>query len=249
MEVDKRGLHGSRDAVADPNAVTIADYAGDVSSWIAAIREELPGGDERCIVLLGHSEGGLVAMEAARKIGPCGVVLVATPGRPFGEILREQITANAANAPIIDQAETAIASIERGERVDPGRLHPGLRPLFDPAVQDFLIDLASRDPADMAAAVGVPMLIVQGGRDLQVTETDARLLDEAAPISDMMVLPDMNHVLKTVTADRADNLASYAAAGRPLTSGVADAIARFVTGLDPSRELQTKRRDGTVRRT
>ena len=235
VRIDKRGMHGSSEAVTDANAVTIADYADDVVAWTDAIRTVVPNGAERCIVLLGHSEGGLVALEAVPAVEPCGVVLIAVPGRPFGTILREQLAANPANAPILDQADAAIASMERGERVDAGALHPGLQPLFDPSIQGFLIDLASRDPARMAAPVDAPVLIVQGARDIQVAERDARALDGAAPASDLLVLADMNHVLKAVTDDRADNLASYADPDRPLAPSLADAIARFVANLDPAK--------------
>lgn len=34
--VDKRGMFGSRAAVADGNAVTIDDYVADIESWIAS---------------------------------------------------------------------------------------------------------------------------------------------------------------------------------------------------------------------
>lgn len=227
VRFDKRGMHASQAAVADPNAVTIADYASDVVAWTDAVRE-LAGDDDRCIVPLGHSEGGLVAMEAARDLDPCGVVLIAAPGRTFGTILREQLAANPANAPILDQADGAIASIERGERVDADELHPGLGPLFDPAVQGFLIDLAGRDPARMAASVSAPTLIIQGGRDLQITEADVRSLDGAAASSELVLLPNMNHVLKNVADDASDNFASYADPDRPLAPNLADTIARFV---------------------
>ena len=39
FRADKRGMFGSKSAIRDPNAVTIADYAGDVRAWTAALRK------------------------------------------------------------------------------------------------------------------------------------------------------------------------------------------------------------------
>lgn len=176
LRIDKRGLHGSAAAVADPNAVTVADYAGDVLGWLEAIGQRGSGQErERCMVLLGHSEGGIVALAAAARMpGLCGVVLLATPGRPF------------------------------------------------------LIDLMALDPAAMAAAVAVPMLIVQGDRDLQVTTDDARRLAAEAPRARLVTLLEMNHVLKSVPDDVAANLASCADPALPPAPGLIEAIANFV---------------------
>ncbi len=113
LRIDKRGMFGSAAAIPDPNAVTIGDYAADVRRWSAALRERTGAS---CIWLLGHSEGGLVALATAKGTTDlCGLILVAAPGRPYGEILREQLRANPANAPLLDQAEHAIAQLEAGK--------------------------------------------------------------------------------------------------------------------------------------
>jgi uncharacterized protein len=66
VRIDKRGMFASAAAVADPNAVTIDDYAADVETWIAAIRKQTGAPS---VWALGHSEGGLVALAAAQKAG------------------------------------------------------------------------------------------------------------------------------------------------------------------------------------
>lgn len=229
VRIDKRGLYGSAGAVADADAVTIEDYAGDVRRWVDAIRQESGAG---CVWLLGHSEGGLVALAAAtaqQDLAVCGVVLVATTGRPMGQVLREQLRANPANAPLLDQAMAAIDALEAGHRVDMAHVQPALRPLFRPTVQGFLISAFAIDPAALAARYTKPLLIVQGGRDLQVGLADAQRLRQAAAQSKLVLLPEVNHVLKTVeTDDRAANLATYGRADLPLAPGVVEAIADFV---------------------
>lgn len=226
LRIDKRGLAGSRAAVADGNAVTIADYATDTRAWIAAARAKTGA---RCIWLLGHSEGGLIALATASSADVCGLVLVATPGRPLGEVLRQQLQANPANAPILTQAMTAIDWLERGKRVGTREMHPALAQLFRPEIQGFLISAFALDPAKLIATIRVPALIVQGERDLQVGTPDARTLAAANPRATLALLPDVNHVLKSVaTADPAANLATYANPALPLAPAVVPTIADFV---------------------
>lgn len=235
VRIDKRGMFGSAKAVADANAVTIPDYVADVFSWVGAIRRST---GVPCVWVLGHSEGGLVALAAAQGgsevQGICGLLLVATPGRPLGQVLRDQLRANPANAPILDQALAAITRLEGGGRVDPASLHPALQPLFNEAVQGFLISAFAQDPARLIAATQKPVLVLQGERDLQVGVQDARLLAQAKAAAQLVLLSDTNHVLKAVvTDDPAANMATYANPGQPLAPGVVDAIVRFVAQGKP----------------
>jgi len=224
--IDKRGMFASAAAVADPNHVTIADYAADAHAWAASLRRATGA---RCVWLLGHSEGALVAMAATRNPSDiCGVVLVAGPGRRLSDVLRQQLKANPANAPVLDQALAAIATLEAGRHVDVAGMHPALLPLFRPAVQDFLIDAFAYDPVALVKAYPGPVLVMQGTTDLQVSMEDADRLVGARPGVAFVKLEGVNHVLKAAPAERAANFATYADPGLPLAQGVADPIAAFV---------------------
>ena len=227
VRIDKRGMFGSRAAVADANRVTIADYVADVRAWREAIRERT-GAD--CTWLLGHSEGALVALVAAqRPEGLCGVILVAGPGRKLSEVMRGQLRANPANAPILDSALATLDALEAGRTVDVAGLHPALQQLFAPAVQPFLIDVFRHDPAKLGSTLAVPALIVQGERDIQVPASDARALAAAQPQAKLVLLPRMNHVLSAVDGDdRRANLAAYADPSRPVEPALVEAIADYV---------------------
>ena len=160
----------------------------------------------------------------------CGIILVAVPGRPLATVLREQLRANPANAPLLDEAEAAIATLETGERVDVTPLHPALQSLFAPAVQGFLIDLMAQDPAALAKQTDLPMLIVHGGTDLQVTATDAQMLRAAAPQAEYLEIPAMNHVLKDIPDGApAANRASYGDPSLPVSRALVAGVADFVT--------------------
>ena len=227
VRIDKRGMFGSAAAIADANAVTIDDYAQDVHAWARVITRRTGA---PCVWVLGHSEGGLVALQAAqRPDGLCGLILVATPGRPMGDILKAQLRANPANAPLLPDADRAIDTLAGGARVDPATLPALLQPLFPAVVQGFLVSAFALDPARLIKSVRLPILIMQGARDLQVELADAQRLEAAKPDAELIELADVNHVLKLVTSpDRAANAATYTAPALPLAAAVAPAIATFV---------------------
>lgn len=227
VRIDKRGMFASAKAVKDANAVTIAAYAADVRSWIGAIRKTTGA---RCVWLLGHSEGGLVSLAAAQKRdGICGVLLVAAPGRRLGDVLRTQLKGNPANAPYLPQMLEAIKTLEAGKSVDVNRLAPAVAPLFAPRIQGFMRDLFRHDPARLMADMTLPVLILQGDNDLQITLEDAQFLVAARPDAKLVLLPDANHVLKSAPKHSVmENLATYANSDLPLAPGVIDALANFI---------------------
>ncbi len=234
VRIDKRGMFGSRRAAADPNAVTIEDYAADVHNWIKVIRGETGAS---CVWVAGHSEGGLVALASSRSPdGICGLILLAAPGRPVGEVLREQAKANLANTPLLNQALMGISTLEKGRHVDARAMHPALLELFRPEIQGFLISMLALDPGRLAGEFHKPVLIMQGARDIQVSVLDAQRLKQAAPRAKLVLLPDTNHILKNVnSSDRAANLVSYAKPNLPLAPGVVDGVAEFIYTAEASR--------------
>jgi len=224
LRIDKRGMFGSRAAIANPNAVTIADYVADVRGWTRFLRAR----GKSCVWLAGHSEGGLVALAAAQQLaGICGLILLAAPGRPLGAVLRAQLRPKLPPA-MFASADAAIARLERRQRVDPATLPAPLAPLFNAGVQGFLIDLMAINPTRLAAATRLPMLVVQGGTDLQVGVEDARLLAAAHPGARLVVIPGINHVWRQAPLAPAANAATYRDPRIRIDPAVATAIAAFV---------------------
>lgn len=227
LRIDKRGMFGSKAAVADPNAATTGGYADDVQAWSTAARDKTR---RKCIWLLGHSEGGLVALVAAQQPkGLCGVILLSAVGRSMATVLREQLKANPLNAPILAPALGAIDALEAGKRVPQATLPAPIQPLFADTIQGYWIDLMSHDPAKLIASVTLPVLILQGTRDIQVSVADAEALKRAQPKAILTLLPGVNHVLRPLASDdRMANIATYANATLPISTDVAAAVSAFV---------------------
>lgn len=224
IRADKRGIGGSS---GNGNAVTLSDYAEDAGAWVSALK--LRTGAE-CVWLVGHSEGGLIALYVAgQRQDLCGLVLLATPGRGFDVILLEQLGAAPVLAPHMEEIRSFVARLKAGDILEEADIPDALTPIFPKAVHDYMRELLSFDPVKAAQGVDLPVLVVQGARDLQVTPKDAEALDGALAMSAQHLFPEMTHMLK----DAADmtqeaNIATYTNPDLPLTPGLADKIADFV---------------------
>jgi uncharacterized protein len=227
LRIDKRGLYMSSRAIADANSVTIEDYVADVREWLKVLRTRTR---RPCIWLIGHGEGGLVALVAAQqRTDVCGLVLLATAGRPLGEVLRDELARASPGGVLSHPVGATLDALEAGRHVEASALPRPVAARFRPELQGFLISAFAYHPDQLLKAYARPVLIVQGSRDLQVGEQDARLLAAAAPHARLVLLPDVNHVLKSVKSDsRAANLATYAAADLPLAADLVSAIAAFM---------------------
>ncbi len=169
----------------------------------------------------------MISAAAKVQTNVCGVILVAAPGKPLGDLMRDQLKSNPANAPVLDDALGAITALEKGEDVDIENFHPALKGLFNPAIQPYLKSLLSVDPADVLKSVNAPALIVQGENDLQVPVEDAKRLAKAAG-TEAVIIPGINHVLKTAPTERMANMMVYNSPTLDIDPAVTKAVASFI---------------------
>jgi len=229
LRYDKRGLGPSAAAMTNEADLRFTTYVDDAVAFARVLKAQP---NVTCVVLLGHSEGALIAALAAQQVPTCGVIEVSGVGRPLGVVLREQLAAQPLPDAMRAQVETALTDLEHG-RETPSV--PGLESLFRPKIQPYLISQLTIDPAKALAAVKAPVLILQGDNDLQVQVADARLLHAARPDARLVIVPGMNHILKIAPSDRAGNFATYADPDRPLAPQVMPAILGFVKAARPRR--------------
>jgi hypothetical protein len=86
------------------------------------------------------------------------------------------------------------------------------------------------DPQQLIEGCEQPILIISGGRDIQVSVDNAEVLAKSQPKAQSRMFEHMSHVLKDSEAsDRMGQLTSvYSHSNYPLTSGLAEAIAEFI---------------------
>ena len=221
VRYDKRGVARSTGAAKSEADLRFEDYINDAIGWIELLKKDTRF---KSVVVIGHSEGSLIGMVAAQRGGANKYVSIAGSGKPIDEILKEQLKANSEQ--IHDLAVPVLDSLKQGHQVK--NVDRQLFMLFRPSVQPYIISWMKYDPQAEIKKLKIPVLIVQGTRDIQVPTENARMLNTALPASQLVIVQDMNHVLKIVDSDdRAANQATYGEPMRPLAPGLADAIAKF----------------------
>lgn len=223
LRYDKRVI-GENLAKVDIPSLTIDDFVADAMAGANALSK-----DSRFsgVFLIGHSEGAELVLQAVNRGAPArGIVMMSGAGRPIMTVLREQLSKQLPPEELV-KWDSAAARYLRGE--DPGDILPPLRPLLAPANRKFMQTWARYDPALEIAKAKVPILIVQGGRDIQIAEADARTLATAQPKAKLVILPNANHVYRaTDSDDRMTQLRLYTDPTLPIVPELAPAIADWV---------------------
>jgi pimeloyl-ACP methyl ester carboxylesterase len=229
VRYDKRGIGASKAAMhGGESDLRFDDYVKDAVGWLGKLRA-----DKRftTVSVIGHSEGSLIGMIAARQAKADGFVSIAGAGRAAGKIIHEQLISRVPPE-LLAAADRAIAQLERGETTDSAP--PALGALFRPSVQPYLISWFRYDPAIEIAKLTIPSLIVQGTTDIQVGVDDAKALGAAQPKATLLLIDGMNHVMKSVPADQAAQMKSYSDPSLPIVPQLVDAIAALVAGAHRS---------------
>lgn len=223
LRFDKRGVGASRALLSDERSLRAEVFAADVEKLAAWLTSR---DDVSRVTLLGHSEGGLFSLMAAAHASVHSLILAAVPGRPLGMVLREQLSAPRLPAELADDAHRVILALENGELNV--RSDPRLAAVFRPSVQPFLRSILGFNPAVALASVNKPVLLVGGGKDIQVNSNDHELLMRARHDAAVFWHPSMSHTLKAIPVDEEDHQQSYTNPTLPLADGLIEAITAFV---------------------
>jgi pimeloyl-ACP methyl ester carboxylesterase len=224
LRYDKRGLGESS---ADPAALTFEDFSSDVVAGVRFLRA-----DERfgAVAVAGHSEGAWLAIHAAGAGAPVsGIALLAGLGRGIGEVLEEQLAFQVDSSAAREFAglfPRYLAGEELGAVPDP------LQPLLLPVNRRFMVSLARFDPRAALARLRLPVLILQGDADIQVSMRDAQALKAAKPDARLVTLRGVNHLFKSAPSrDRIQQLAIYLDPSLPIVPLLPETLTTWIRGL------------------
>lgn len=220
---DKRGS-GVTGMAGEESKLKLQTYVDDLKAVVQKLRA-LTEPDFASVTLIGHSEGAQVCMLAAGSSEVDRVISIAGSGRPLNELLQSQLKGKL-SPELEKQSDAILAELVTERLVDD--VPQALSGLYRPSVQPFLISCFQAKPSDLAAALKVPMLIVQGDKDIQVAVEDAKRLLQAQPKAELKLFPGMNHVLRIVETED-EQMESYGDPDRELAPGLSQAIAEFIT--------------------
>jgi pimeloyl-ACP methyl ester carboxylesterase len=227
VRYDKRGVAASLQATPDERNLTLDAYVADAVAWGKSLKADPRFGP---LIVLGHSEGALVAALAAPELDPAGVISLSGSARPVDQVIRQQLADHLPPALLL-RSNQILDRLKAGQ-VDADVPDP-LQGIFRPSVQPYLISLFRADPAAAFARLNMPALIVQGTTDLQVGVADAEKLKQAKPDAELAVIPGMNHVMRIVPNDVKQQLSSYNNPQLPLADALGRRLVSFIDGLRP----------------
>ncbi|GAB4278240.1 MAG: alpha/beta hydrolase [Marinilabiliales bacterium] len=194
LRYDKRGIGKSEISDFKEDDIIFEDFINDACSCVKYLRSK---NIFKRFIILGHSEGALIGMVAAKKTDADAYISVSGAGRPINEVILEQLKKQ---SPIIyEVAKPIVDSLKQNLKVK--NIDPSLMGLFRPSIQNFLINLFKYNPAEIIRTLEIPVLIIQGDNDIQVNVEDAKILKRNNKSSKLVIIKNMNHVLKEVKTD------------------------------------------------
>jgi alpha-beta hydrolase superfamily lysophospholipase len=221
LRFDKRGVAASKDALKKEEDIRFDDYVKDAQGWVRFLRQDTSFSS---IVVVGHSEGSLIGMIAAQSADR--FVSIAGAGESADKLIKRQLSGQPQR--VQEMCAGILDSLKSGHRVE--NVLPMLYNLFRPSVQPYMISWFRYDPQVELKKLTIPVLIVQGTNDLQVTADDAKRLSTAHPTAQVKLIDKMNHIFRIVEGDKAENIASYNNAQLPLAPGLVPSVAAFILG-------------------
>ena len=224
---------------AHPQAFTGADFTVDdetTDDAVAAVDRvrAQPGIDPTRVFVLGHSQGGMLAPRIATHSGHvAGIILLAAPARSLLDLLPEQNRYLLADGGIsaeeqafLDDLDRRIAAVRSDKPITSADTPLNLPPRYWRSFDRI-------DPVADAKAARLPMLLLQGGRDFQVTDTDWQRWRGALghdPRATFHHYPALNHL--GIAGDGPGNIAEYGHAGHVDAALIAD-VATWIHAQHP----------------
>ncbi|GGH00730.1 alpha/beta hydrolase [Polaribacter pacificus] len=200
------------------SAVLFTDFVNDAKKVVQHFKK-----DPRFtkIILIGHSQGSLVAMLASENTD--GFISIAGPGESIDQTMIKQISKQ--NANLGTYAAKHFKELKETGTIK--TVNPFLMTVFAKQNFAFLNSWAVFNPSEEIKKIKIPTLILQGTKDLQVVAEDAQQLHNSKSNASLVYVENMNHVLKEITED-ADNLKSYYSAAYPLSKELIETIVAFI---------------------
>jgi pimeloyl-ACP methyl ester carboxylesterase len=225
LRIDKRGIAASAKALGKVRDLRVETYAVDTAAWLGWLRK-----DPRFtkIGIIGHSEGTLIALMAAKQEKVDAIVCLCGLARPLQDVLRVQLKP-ALPKELYEAADKILIELAAGREVPEKDVPASLAVLFPPHVQPYLISEFKLDPVTILAQLPGPVLVVSGSTDIQVSLEDGERLAAAKPGIKHIVVDKMNHVLKRVeTAVKLEQLPVYSDPSIPVHPQLVTELAAFL---------------------
>ena len=217
---DKRIVKQLKDRTLNEESISFDDFIQDAIDVIDYFKRSNAFSK---VYVIGHSQGSLVGMIAAQKRAD-GYISIAGAGQEIDDVIVDQLKSQAPG--LADNARTSFDDMRaNGVAVN---YSPGLSSIFRPQIQPFLITWMKYNPQTEISKLDIPVLIINGEKDVQVQISEAEKLKEASTNAQYEIIPLMNHVLKEIEGDSIENSKSYNEPNRPVIPKLIEVISAFI---------------------
>jgi uncharacterized protein len=217
--------------------LTVKEETIDDALSAVALLRHTAGIDSRHLFVLGHSLGGLVAPRIGQADPAiAGLIVLAGSTRPLEDLMVEQtryiLSVEGKMSPAAESKLAELqAQVARVKKLTSADATNSALVLGAPAA--YWLDLRSYDAVATARALQQRMLILQGGRDYQVTEADFDGWKQGLAARSNVtfkLFPDLNHLF--MSGQGKSTPAEYEQAGH-VAGAVVDVIAEWVFSQTP----------------
>jgi len=180
------------------------NHIADGMAAYKAMRDSVQVDKKNCAIL-GHSEGGSIALAMSPRARPQVLILIGTIARPIDVVIHDQLSRNL--APLKNGKELLAANDRISKEIqrtgqNPPDVPTELKSLYNPSVGIYLQQLMALRPLELLQKFQGSVLVMNGESDVQVDpKLDAQVLSDVSPKtkeSRLFVVPLASHCLKAV---------------------------------------------------
>ena len=219
LRYDKRGVGKSiNDSITAEN-LRFEQYISDAQNCIRYLKSKF-----KTVIVAGHSQGALVGMGAIQKESVDKFISIAGMAENTYLTVKKQLSSQPAF--VLKDALPILDSLQKGIKTD--SIPEYLYSLFHPKIQDYFISLMKFDPQEEIKNIKIPILIIQGTNDLQISLESAIALSKQNRNISLITIEGMNHILKRSEKDTNLNMATYSNPTLELHNDLIPNILKFI---------------------
>ncbi len=217
---DKRIVKQMKKRILDERKTNFTEFITDAVAVLDYLKN-----DERFskIYIIGHGEGSLVGMIAAQN-GVNGFISIAGAGQAIDDLIVDQITKDAPG--LADNARNSFDDLRANGVAY--NYSEGIASIFRKEIQPFVFSWMQYNPNEEITKLDIPVLILNGDKDIQVQVSEAELLKNAKPDAEYKIIPYMNHILKKIEGNDLENSKSYNIYNLPVMPELINTISDFI---------------------
>lgn len=220
---DKRIFAQMATGKLDEASLSFDDFINDAKAVLSYFKSQKR---YHSITIAGHSEGALIGMVAANGNAD-GYISIAGAGRSIDEVLLEQIEKQ---APFLkEEVQKNLDILKTGNTFE--LKNQMLASLFRASVQPYMISWIKYHPQNEIKKLQIPTLLINGDKDIQISENEAQLLHQAKPNAVLKIITGMNHIFKEIKGDDTENKATYTNPELPISKELPIIITTFIQSL------------------